>query len=54
MTWERMGCCGAVLGGPHEFGCEDAIPWSEEERQEGEEIARAADREAREWLEATR
>lgn len=46
-----MSCCGGVLGF-HEFGCEDAL--TDEERADGEEIARASEREAVEFLEATR
>lgn len=47
---ERMGCCGGVLY-QHAPGCPDAIEWTDEEIREGEEIAAAADREAREWIE---
>lgn len=45
--------CGCVLG-HHEVGCEDAYDLTPEERLEGEEIARASEREAVEWLEASR
>lgn len=53
MGYVHMACCGGILG-HHEHGCEDAIPWSDEERTEGEEIARASEREAVEFLEASR
>lgn len=42
--------CGCLLGG-HRFGCEDAIPWTDEERRESEEMDRAAESDARAWLE---